>query len=129
MITILPTPLAVVKDNKNRDIRFAIASGNTTGIDNLNQNAQFNLYPNPNNGDFKVVVNNLKVKNAEISILDMLGREVYNQSYKLNGTSDELDIFNLNVKSGSYNLIISTDGEVIGRKSFVIVSNYVVTKN
>ena len=123
MVTVLPTPVAVGRDGRNRDINAAVAAGSTSGISNVSQNAQFSLYPNPNNGDFKVILNNLKAKNAEISIVDMLGREVYNQSYKLKGTSDELEIINLNVKSGSYNLIISTGGEVIGRKSFVIVSN------
>lgn len=123
MVTVLPTPVAVGRDGINRDIRSSIAGASTTGISNVSQNAQFSLYPNPNNGDFKVIVNNLKAKNAEISIVDMLGREVYNHSYKLKGTSDELEIINLNVKSGSYNIIISTGGEVIGRKSFVIVSN------
>jgi hypothetical protein len=53
----------------------------------------------------------------------MLGREVYNNSYRLSGSSDELDITNLNVKTGSYNIIITSDDAVIGRKAFVMLAN------
>jgi hypothetical protein len=68
------------------------------------------------------MLNNVNAKNAEITIIDMLGREVYYNSYRLSGSSDELEITNLNVKSGSYNIIIISDGAVIGRKAFVMVA-------
>jgi hypothetical protein len=123
VVTVIPTPVYAAHQGINRDVNAAVASA-TTGIDAAsNTSAQFNLYPNPNNGNFKVMLNNVNAKNAEVSIVDMLGREVYNNSYRLSGSSDELEITNLNVKSGSYNIIISSDGAVIGRKAFVMLAN------
>ncbi len=123
VVTVLPTPVYAAHQGVNRDANAAFASA-TTGIDAVsNTSAQFNLFPNPNNGNFKVMLNNVNAKNAEVSIVDMLGREVYNNSYRLSGSSDELEITNLNVKSGSYNIIISSDGAVIGRKAFIMVAN------
>jgi PKD repeat protein len=123
VVTVIPTPIYAAHQGINRDLNASVVSA-TTGIDAVsNTSAQFNLYPNPNNGNFKVMLNNVNVKNAEVSVLDMLGREVYNNSYRLSGSSDELEITNLNVKSGSYNIIISSDGAVIGRKAFIMVAN------
>lgn len=123
VVTVLPTPVYAAHQGINRDVNASVASA-TTGIDAINNSsALFNLYPNPNNGNFKVMLNNVNAKNAEISIVDMLGREVYNNSYRLSGSNDELEITNLNVKSGSYNIIITSDGAVIGRKAFVMVAN------
>lgn len=123
VVTVIPTPIYAAHQGINRDVNAAVASA-TTGVDAVsNTSAQFNLYPNPNNGNFKVMLNNVNAKNAEVTIVDMLGREVYNNSYRLSGSSDELEITNLNVKSGSYNIIISSDGAVIGRKAFVMVAN------
>jgi PKD repeat protein len=123
VVTVVPTPVYAAQQGINRDVNASVVSA-TTGIDGINnKTSQFNLYPNPNNGNFKVMLNNVNAKNAEITIIDMLGREVYYNSYRLSGSSDELEITNLNVKSGSYNIIITSGGEVIGRKSFIVVSN------
>jgi hypothetical protein len=120
VVTVVPTPVYVAHQGIERDV-IAVAASAATGIESLsNTSTQFNLYPNPNNGNFKVMLNNVNAKNAEVTIVDMLGREVYNNSYRLSGSSDELEITNLNVKSGSYNIIITSDGAVIGRKAFVV---------
>ena len=123
VVTVVPTPVYAAQQGINRDVNASVVSA-TTGIDGINnKTSQFNLYPNPNNGNFKVMLNNVNAKNAEITIIDMLGREVYYNSYRLSGSNDELEITNLNVKSGSYNNIITSGGDVIGRKSFIVVSN------
>ncbi len=123
VVTVIPIPVYAAHQGINRDVNAAVASATTSIEGASNTSTQFNLYPNPNNGNFKVILKNVNVKNAEVSIVDMLGREVYNNSYRLSGSSDELDITNLNVKTGSYNIIITSDGAVIGRKAFVMLAN------
>ncbi len=125
VVTVLPTPVYVLQNNGKDDvIKDALSTASaTSGLNNINDNlAQINLFPNPNNGSFKVLLNHANTKNAQVSIVDMIGREVYNNSFKLNGTADELEINDLNVNAGSYNMIITSDGAILARKAFVVAN-------
>ena len=68
---------------------------------------KMNLYPNPNNGDFELFLNN-DFKNVHIEIIDILGRQVYSElieHYDL-GTQHRI---NLDQLSGTYILQIVAD--------------------
>ncbi|TAH21410.1 MAG: T9SS C-terminal target domain-containing protein [Cytophagales bacterium] len=77
-------------------------------------NSLFQVYPNPSNGSFTLRVNELKGRNAQINVLDMTGRVVFNQAISANG-SVEAEL-NLNLSSGVYLLNISTEKENLRRK-------------
>ncbi|MBS1771379.1 MAG: T9SS type A sorting domain-containing protein [Bacteroidetes bacterium] len=64
----------------------------------------FSLYPNPNNGSFTLQLDNTDFKNGNITIYDIVGREVY-QSQIINRTSQ----INLNVSEGVYMVKLQVD--------------------
>jgi Secretion system C-terminal sorting domain len=48
-------------------------------------NINFKLYPNKNNGTFNIQASNLTVKTLNLSVINVLGREVYSEQVKLQG--------------------------------------------
>jgi PKD repeat protein len=78
------------------------------------------LYPNPNNGDFTLGLKDIQSKEVNISIVDMLGREVYMNRFVLNG-SKVIDLADMNLAPGTYSLILNGSDETFARKSFAVV--------
>ena len=78
------------------------------------------LYPNPNNGDFTLGLKDVQSKEVSISIVDMLGREVYMNKFVLNG-SKVVDLADMNLAPGTYSLILNGSDETFARKSFAVV--------
>lgn len=76
-------------------------------------NSNLMVYPNPNNGQFIVGLNDLEGK-ATLNIVDMMGRNVYSQVVTVNGTFRQS--IDLNVAAGSYLLQVITDNGVATRK-------------
>lgn len=68
----------------------------------------FALYPNPNNGSFKVQFDGASSK-VGIVVFDMSGRMIFDQSYSSNGLFSE-DIQLRNAQAGVY-LVSITDGD------------------
>ena len=78
----------------------------------------FTLYPNPNNGNFNIQFNSTSGNEIKISVNDIRGREIFNQSYNNNGFFNEtlqLD----NVQNGVY-LVTVQDGAKKEVKKIVI---------
>jgi len=68
----------------------------------------FNLYPNPNNGNFTVQFSSETSNDVNINVHDLRGREVYTKSFQNNGLfNQELQLNN--VSSGIY-LVTVQDG-------------------
>ncbi|RLD29233.1 MAG: peptidase, partial [Bacteroidetes bacterium] len=78
----------------------------------------FNIWPNPNNGEFTVKLNSNSSDTIKINIYDIRGRQVFNNSY--NNTSNFNEVINLgNVQSGIYLLNVS-DGFRSTTKKIVV---------
>ncbi len=77
-------------------------------------NNAFKLYPNPSTGSFNIQMNEIKGKNAQISVLDLSGRVVYQQFLQVNGKLDTQ--LNLNLANGLYLLQLQTEKENLKRK-------------
>lgn len=85
------------------------------GIEEETSNNIFKLYPNPNNGSFGIAIPELKGKNAQISVLDLSGRVVYQKTLQQVGGSLETEL-NVNLAGGMYLLQVSTEKENLRRK-------------
>jgi len=80
--------------------------------------SNFSIFPNPNNGEFTVKLNSTSNNNIEISVYDMRGRSLFNNSYK--NTSAINQTINLNhVQSGMY-LVKVSDGTRSATKKIII---------
>lgn len=78
----------------------------------------FTIYPNPNNGEFRIKLNSVSNNTIEVIVLDLRGRSIYNKSF---GTSSSFEeTINLgNIQSGMY-LVNVTDGNKRSTKKVVI---------
>lgn len=69
----------------------------------------FNIYPNPNNGNFTVQFDSTTGNDVKVGVHDMRGRLVFEKSYQNNGMFNQNIQLN-NVESGIY-LVTVQDGE------------------
>ncbi len=90
---------------------LVISVTGATGIQAINDNSEYTIYPNPNNGLFHIAVNGLtQDKNAEIRISNMMGQVVYQSNATVKGGSTLSDVSLSNVASGVYMLQIISNG-------------------
>jgi PKD repeat protein len=127
LVTVSPTPCAGLARNSdpsyyngNDGLNGMTPAGSTTGINSINLSGEITLYPNPTTGDFRISIGNISGKNAKFIIVDMLGREVHSLTRNIRMNS-EIDIQDLNLAGGKYNLIFISDDEQIINKSFVVI--------
>ncbi len=81
-----------------------------TGLnDPLTRDLNINVQPNPSNGTFNLIIDNLGKQSADVMVTDLQGRSVYHQVYKPAGNSiqDHLDLSFL--PKGSYIMKVQTD--------------------
>jgi len=85
-----------------------------TGVTSV-QNAapKFELYPNPNNGQFKLTLNNLpKNQKAQISITNLLGETIYTLPFQVIGSNFAQDINIQGISAGMYFVKVVTANKV-----------------
>jgi hypothetical protein len=94
------------------DFDLTLTCDPVTGITE-NGMEDINVYPNPSNGQFVVEVNGVDA-DAQITVMDVTGRQVYTEGVSMNGNfRKEL---NLNVAKGTYLLQIATVEGTVTRK-------------
>lgn len=77
-------------------------------VDELTELSQFDVYPNPNNGEF-VITNEGNSLNTNVKILDLQGRVVYDKQMFFS-FNDRKEINLNNVNTGMYLLQITSEG-------------------
>ena len=83
-----------------------------------NEFTNFNLFPNPNNGDFTVKLTSGSSENIKVNVYDMRGRQVYENSFANTGAFNQ----NINldkIQAGVY-LVAITDGTKKTVKQIVV---------
>ncbi len=116
--------VAFVQDNSNGDIIQALTvraswpaavANVTSGIGNLS------IYPNPANEHTSVAFSLEKTSEVSVSIVDNLGREVYNlPTQQINAGNVILPINTTNLASGLYNLTIRTENGMVTERLNVV---------
>jgi hypothetical protein len=76
-----------------------------TGITELGDNMNLQIYPNPNQGNFTLSLATADRLNGELSVVDQLGRVIYTQGIDAVGTN-RIPLNLGNLASGSYMLMI-----------------------
>ena len=96
----------------------SMVSISNVGIHELQSLSQLELYPNPNNGDFKLKIRSTKASETRISLLNMLGQEVWTDTKTIIVGTQEMDL-STNLAAGVYILRLNNvDGQV--QKSVVV---------
>ena len=108
-----------VMDEKECIATEMIALG-TTGINDLDLDLKFNLYPNPNNGHFVISMNQPTEEEIAMQIYDVAGKLVQSFFFEKNNDFYKQNIDVSHLSNGSYEVLI-TDNQFYGRKRFVII--------
>lgn len=101
-----------IADYYNQRIRKVSAP---TGVDELSIKNEVIVYPNPNNGTFKLQIEN-EIKNGEIVLINSLGQKVYDQTVR-QGINN---ITASGLSKGLYNYILLSDKQKIKDGKIVV---------
>ncbi len=108
-----------LQSHGDRDIFLAkikMESSNSTNATLLNETLTA-IFPNPNNGQFTLSLTDLESKNLSISIIDLSGKQIFNQVYTTTGLSKFQTMIELNsIQSGLYIMRIEGDRESVTKK-------------
>ncbi len=99
--------------------KLTLKSEALVSVHELNSTAEFVLYPNPSYGITNILIpeNSFK-KQVNISVIDVLGKEVYNQNAGMSFGLIQLNLNHLN--NGTYFMVVS-DGNTRATKKLVIL--------
>lgn len=95
-------------------LALSVGSDNPSLIHDVVKGIQFNMYPNPTNGNFTVTLKTGKAASGMIKIYDAVGRMVYSHEIKTGNTA-----INTQLTSGLYHVQVQCDGQTYVDKLLV----------
>ena len=101
----------VTKGALGAALEFAIASNSLNTL-TFNSKSNISFYPNPSNGIFNIKLNNNIIKDLELVVLDVLGKEVY--TAKINNQTESINLSFLN--KGIYLTILKNENTRVTKK-------------
>jgi hypothetical protein len=100
--------------NYTVNVKIYVSSDITAAQNNINAV----LFPNPNDGSFKIRLTAKPTKKIELAVFDNSGKILKRQSIR-NFTGDQTEIIQLHLVSGIYTLRINSESETLSRQ-FII---------
>ena len=88
-------------------------------IDELNNDAHFNISPNPNNGIFYLNINDYKPGLINIHIYNSLGKEVLQKTINTTG-NESIKVNTNNLAKGAYYFVIDSKNSAIWKSTIII---------
>lgn len=91
---------------------------NCVGVNENNENISLEVYPNPTSGKFNLNINAIDMRDAELQVIDIVGKVVYSQEVNITGSH----IFTLDISDnpgGIYFVQIKNDTQSISKKVFL----------
>jgi PKD repeat protein len=97
----------------------------TLGIDNqsFGGNLEYNVYPNPNNGNFNLNINGLQPGAVKVSVYNVVGELVYSADNETSKGSLSKDIQLSGASSGVYFIQVNSNNHVFTKKVVVTSNN------
>lgn len=81
--------------------------------------SNFNIYPNPNNGEFTIKLNSNSGNDIAVDVFDIRGRKIFNNSYSRNNSDFSQSIKLNSVEAGMYLVTVSDGAKKITKKIIV----------
>ena len=110
-----PAPCLTSYDGETEDYTINVEA--QLGIDDL-KISNFSIYPNPNKGQFNVVLNASTMESFKVSVFDVSGRNVYENEFE-NTTGLNQSINLQDVNSGIYLVKVSNGGKETIKKMII----------
>lgn len=89
-----------------------------TSITEIENNFHFNIFPNPNNGNFSVSYSLPENKSGRIEIFDVTDKIIYSQPLPQSTITQNFSLPKL--ANGIYYCILKTDSQTICKKIIII---------
>jgi len=80
-----------------------------------NQNEDIQVFPNPNNGNFQLIIKNVKNENYSIQIIDLMGKLV-TKEFEIVTNDDKTECKTNNLPKGLYFVLIKSGNEILTKK-------------
>jgi len=77
-------------------------------------------YPNPNNGQFDIIINSSFQISGMLVLINSIGQEVAKESVNITNGSSKLSVNLLNLPSGIYDIELQTEKEVVHKKVSIV---------
>ncbi len=102
--------ISFVNTNGNGNNLF-VDNVNITGIVGIEDDVQsmIQIYPNPNDGQFRLEIGELGVGTSSLSVVDMTGREVFRKDIEGNGNNFSTDLDLRRLSNGVYYLEVRSE--------------------
>jgi PKD repeat protein len=120
--TVLPHRRVGMMHYSESSYTLVINVNTVTGIATVSgDKGQFNLYPNPSNGQFRIALSNMPVqsRNVQVEISNILGETVYKTNYAASNNQLTKDISMQNTPAGLYFVRILTGDKVYTAKMVI----------
>ncbi len=103
---------------RSKDTTFEVTVKTLNILENIS-GASLTLYPNPNNGVFNLDFKGLNANDISVSIVDINGRTVYNETYGTLSGNNSKAINLADVATGFYTISVEVDGATYQEKFIV----------
>lgn len=90
---------------------FILDATHALSAEDIEQNKTISLYPNPNNGQFSIRLDNSNYKNGYVKVVNAMGQIIYDQSISPNQQQLQLNL--AGQPPGTYIVSLVLDGEVM----------------
>ena len=102
-------------DSKSSNIIHFIYSG----INEVNSDSSFNLYPNPSNGNFNIEINGSGNESYILTILNIVGKEVFKENIKSNNNKSIHNINLSTISNGMYYIRLLNEDKELRKALFI----------
>jgi len=110
------------KEESGQAVTVNVVNGIWTDLKVIkNDNQQFSIFPNPNNSNFSIDLNGFEIgKEVNLSITNLLGEEIYTDTFLINESIETKKLELSEAKSGTY-FVKLNDGDKVKVTKLLIV--------